>query len=319
MKTFLVIITLALSLCADDSYLGGVGGNIFGEEQSESIQMVREIVWINLTKSGGHVKCKFWFYNKDTIVHNVSVGFPNFKFSPSGGTDSLTNFICKVNGKLENEIGKTKCATFYSDTNALVEKDWFTWNVEFKNNDTTIIENEYNGKWGGTICERAFVYTIGTGSTWNGPIGEARIVFYHQNLASKNFVITDSIWAHRKPMYFDDSTVYEFNNYKPRRNEEVEIWFHSYWDFGDKRVKDIKCPGFYGHVKSAEQARLMRNEIFARHGYIFKDLELSKYFKKTSWYKENAKFNESMLSKKELEFINNLTELEVKLKSTNKN
>ena len=37
-------------------------------------------------------------------------------------------------------------------------------------------------------------------------------------------------------------------------------------------------------VMEADKLRLGRNEIFARHGYIFNDEELSQYFNNTSWY-----------------------------------
>ena len=36
---------------------------------------------------------------------------------------------------------------------------------------------------------------------------------------------------------------------------------------------------------SADELSIMRNEIFARHGHIFKDPELNAYFKAQSWYK----------------------------------
>lgn len=36
---------------------------------------------------------------------------------------------------------------------------------------------------------------------------------------------------------------------------------------------------------SAKTLKIGRNEIFARHGYIFKDKELQEYFESTSWYK----------------------------------
>lgn len=35
---------------------------------------------------------------------------------------------------------------------------------------------------------------------------------------------------------------------------------------------------------SAKKLRLARNELYARHGYIFKDEELYNYFSKKSWY-----------------------------------
>jgi|LSQX01.3.fsa_nt_gb hypothetical protein len=38
---------------------------------------------------------------------------------------------------------------------------------------------------------------------------------------------------------------------------------------------------------TSENLRLLRNEIFARHGYIFKSQELTDYFSKFDWYKPN--------------------------------
>ncbi len=63
---------------------------------------------------------------------------------------------------------------------------------------------------------------------------------------------------------------------------------------------------------STEEIHLARNEIYARRGYIFKDKELRKYFKKKAWYKPKVKpsdFRESVLNKYEkanVKFLSNL-------------
>ena len=46
--------------------------------------------------------------------------------------------------------------------------------------------------------------------------------------------------------------------------------------------------------------RLLRNEIFARHGRVFKDKALQAYFSAMPWYKPNPAFTESMLTPREL-------------------
>jgi YARHG domain len=46
-----------------------------------------------------------------------------------------------------------------------------------------------------------------------------------------------------------------------------------------------------------EDARKLRNEIYARHGKVFKDKTTQKYFESFDWYKPDPKFNESSLSK----------------------
>lgn len=45
-----------------------------------------------------------------------------------------------------------------------------------------------------------------------------------------------------------------------------------------------------------EDARKLRSEIFARHGKVFKDKSLQKYFASFDWYKPNAKYTDAALS-----------------------
>jgi YARHG domain len=46
-----------------------------------------------------------------------------------------------------------------------------------------------------------------------------------------------------------------------------------------------------------EDARKLRNEIYARHGKIFKDKNIQKYFASFDWYTPDAKFSEKSLSR----------------------
>jgi len=45
-----------------------------------------------------------------------------------------------------------------------------------------------------------------------------------------------------------------------------------------------------------EDARKLRNEIYARHGKVFKDRWLQGYFKSFSWYKPNPKYSDAALT-----------------------
>ena len=51
----------------------------------------------------------------------------------------------------------------------------------------------------------------------------------------------------------------------------------------------------------AEDLRVLRNEIYARHGRIFRDPELQKYFVAQAWYTPNPDFKDEMLSEVESE------------------
>jgi hypothetical protein len=58
--------------------------------------------------------------------------------------------------------------------------------------------------------------------------------------------------------------------------------------------------------KSAWELKIMRNEIYARHGYIFKDPELSSYFESQSWYRpiyQDVTYMISSIEKENAAFI----------------
>jgi uncharacterized membrane protein len=52
-----------------------------------------------------------------------------------------------------------------------------------------------------------------------------------------------------------------------------------------------------------EQLRLARNEIFARHGYVFQSADLQKYFSSKSWYNADPSYNRT-LNEAEKENVN---------------
>jgi hypothetical protein len=60
----------------------------------------------------------------------------------------------------------------------------------------------------------------------------------------------------------------------------------------------------------AEDLRVLRNEVYARHGRIFKDKELQKYFESQAWYKPNADFKDDQLNEIETQNLAKIREAE---------
>ena len=60
---------------------------------------------------------------------------------------------------------------------------------------------------------------------------------------------------------------------------------------------------------SKEELDIMRNEIFADCGYIFKTEKWNNYFKLHDWYKPNTEFSESLLTEIEKLNIKNIVEI----------
>ncbi len=66
--------------------------------------------------------------------------------------------------------------------------------------------------------------------------------------------------------------------------------------------------------KSRKELRIMRNEIFARHGYIFSGAEMTGYFGKQSWYEPRNRDVSALLSQTERQNIEFVKQYEQKLR-----
>ncbi|WP_062055737.1 YARHG domain-containing protein [Aquimarina longa] len=64
-------------------------------------------------------------------------------------------------------------------------------------------------------------------------------------------------------------------------------------------------------TKNKEELRLIRNEIFARKGHVFKSNDLNEYFKTKSWYKPDRDIKISLSNNEQL-YIKKIKELEQK-------
>ena len=60
----------------------------------------------------------------------------------------------------------------------------------------------------------------------------------------------------------------------------------------------------------AEDLRVLRNEVYARHGRVFKDAALQKYFESQPWYKPNPDFKDDQLNEIEAQNLTKIKEAE---------
>lgn len=82
----------------------------------------------------------------------------------------------------------------------------------------------------------------------------------------------------------------------------------------DKEYTRTKILGFeeYAKKEGKENIRLLRNTIYAMHGYVFKDNYLNEYFSNQYWYfpNPNLKYDDLVLDKYEKIIIDTLTKFE---------
>lgn len=83
---------------------------------------------------------------------------------------------------------------------------------------------------------------------------------------------------------------------RPYTQDDIEVWKTAGEDYSDADKKLL--------------ARALRNEIYARHGRIFRSRELRRIFESTSWYGPRKDFDESMLNDLEKRNIRSILEYE---------
>jgi hypothetical protein len=320
------IIVLLLSIIlenlgfADDGFLSGtVGGNVF-LSKSDSIQMVKEMIYVNMFRDSCNVSCRFWFVNKGTSVIDT-VGFPDFFYGKMFQTKPIKHFYTFINGK----IVKTDRNKEVNDKDSIYESTrfWYTWKCSFPKNDTVIIDNSYTASWGlSPWGDIEFSYVLGTATSWLSPIQKGTIILNHERLGSKMFInhSFDYIGKGLNINETDDIVVINFKNYVPAQNEEIHFNTFSFWAYPYPQAKsdatlDIASAKqlikmfFNSQSKIGITAQDLINEIYAREGYIFRDKRLAEYFKKKKWYKPDSSFKLEKLSSFEQICITALKEM----------
>ena len=325
MKHLLISLLLVFSIAkinANDAFLGSRGGNVFPIIRNESIRMVKEEIKVVMEKDSCRVYCRFWFKNLGTKVENVFMGFPDYFEDIGQVSNPLRGFTCAVNGQMKEVEKRTQTIEIDKIPDLKSYEKWFCWNVKFKPGETILVENNYNGDLGGSAegtC--SFSYLIGTAQTWSSTIANGKVIFDYSKIASKAFMDTTFYSDRTLPKgleryIYNDSTVFSYNNYLPKWNETLVVTLLCFWKcpYGELQKGLTEYPFRNNRFKyqniSKQTLRLMRNEVFARHGYVFKDIELQSYFSTQNWYKPDSNFNPNQLNEFELLFLKYLKDLE---------
>lgn len=133
-------------------------------------------------------------------------------------------------------------------------------------------------------------------------------------------------------IYADETVTEEYNSYSVDNTNQCDppenyaVWKSDYftsngvgsdyilWYSSDILVSDYDLCSL-----SPENLKLARNEIFARHGRLFKDENIQKYFDSRSWYNgyiQPEQFDDSVFSKIEKDNINLIKKYEESTKPT---
>lgn len=324
-----IFISLSAALYADDGWVEVQGSSARLLEEHPTISMADEYVLIELMPEKYKVTASFNFYNSGEST-TVAVGFPVSGSSESKLRDFLS-FKTWVNGapasvkKFREFPEEAEYAYFKVKT------------VDFLGLSTTTSIVEYEAPYGKMVGPLKWVtYDYSTGRSWKGPIGKVLIdLRFPEDLLGMDVTCLGGTYSlqHRAP----GQMVFQMNDLKPKPAQFFMAVFNP-WGFclSDAVRKHEYVQGFCSLIAGGEDAltpkrkivmekanyptlavlRLRRNAIYARHGFIFKDKDLKKYFSNLEWYKPRADFKDSDLSEAEKQKITELKALEAAINST---
>lgn len=90
-------------------------------------------------------------------------------------------------------------------------------------------------------------------------------------------------------------------------NEMIILLLFILWGHGVSAQNSTELPNksvvCNSNLNFVEEIAFVRNEIFARHGRKFQTIKYKDFFSKFSWYNENIKYNDSLLTGKDVRDI----------------
>ncbi|MFB3880320.1 MAG: stalk domain-containing protein [Armatimonadota bacterium] len=165
-----VLLLSAIAAQGDDGAISEVGGAIELMGEHPSVVMARMSVTADLTPDRATVDCQFIFRNTGPTV-TVRMGFPESGFGDGGGRGFLS-FKTWVDGVPARATMEESKASGQAEQYLR----WRVKKVQFGRGQTRRVRVRYTSRMGDdTSGARSFSYQIGTGGSWKGPIGDARV------------------------------------------------------------------------------------------------------------------------------------------------
>lgn len=325
-STKICLVAALLAVCAavafaNDTFFFMAGGNLIpATEKDIDIEMRDEIIILNLEDKYCEVTVEFKFYNSGKDI-DLNVGFPFFE-KGIGGRGKIYDFRCWTND----------VETDYSDK--AIEHEWqasekldnaYVRTIHFPARQFTCTKVNYKTTYGESAPYYSTAnYLYGTGSSWKGSIGKITLRITNNmkyrmpSMITMGDAIKDNKRIKNEFKKISDNTFEAFFfNVEPENYTDV-----FYIELGSILFDDgpKKFPRYFPYDDIAittddmkwyrkDQLRILRNTIYALHGYTFKSNDLREFFQKygKDWYppyEENPNFSENMLSEIEKQNIN---------------
>jgi hypothetical protein len=300
-------------------------------EEHPSIQLVRERITLSLHDRYYSVLVSSVFYNFGETT-TIEVGFPETSAIPyypeAPVFQEFRDFETEVD---DRKVQFQKLEAHEIDEAYWRNENWYVKEVQFPKSDYTTTTIKYSTSYSSSMSTYWADYRFGTGLTWKGEIEEIEVVvrnesekwidrirlrfgdqsYRNQEIADRYFLDavdqnTFRIWmSNIEPQSLGDEILIIFiSSDTPlpfiRMTAEKSYYF-------DKEP----ISSFYLNVFTKKQHRIVRNIIYAWHGYSFRSPDLQSYFASQDWYKVNPDFTESDLNQQEKENRDMILEEEI--------
>lgn len=194
--SILIIFLLSpVSVRADSGALGRIGDSVQPLEHTR-VKMVSKDITAEANTRYTYFEAVFTFHN-DGPETTVLMGFPEASGLNEEALEEqyhrrfhqdLEDFKTYVNGE-KVEVEKEEGLLQDNGINAMDFPNWYTWKVDFAENETIEVKNTYkapNSVEGGFLTSTGYIKS--TGATWQGSIGKARITFKLQDLSPHQLI-----------------------------------------------------------------------------------------------------------------------------------
>lgn len=317
---------------ANDGVYGGNGTHPMPLTTGD-VEMVEEhvVLTFNHERRAWEVRCDFWFENKSDQTVKLQVGFPFPVYNPDHGDISVPkkakepkagrplvwDFQTKVRGK-KVKVRETRTVK----NPKLPDLDYefaYLWDAEFKPGEKVQITNTYTHGEAltvdGTMGAR---YVLKTGGLWKGgKIGRSRlelhvphprIVLCADHMASDGGSVVKpaggKVSTDAKGLHIH----WDLKNFAPK--EDLEVCLYDLDQGAHMMFAGLVDADLAAMDKKA--LRILRNEVYALHGYVFKSKDLQDHFAKEWWYRPDPSFKADRLTKEQREFVRKIKAEEAK-------
>lgn len=327
----LIVYGMSSSLALGNGATFGGSGQVVYPLNSNDIELSSEQIYITMDRLTLNVDCYFHLTNFGS-AQEVQIGFPDNRSIFGEDIQSIT--VRDLNTGEQPGVTR-KDAKEYEKV--------YVWKTTFKSGETKPLNVKYTFGFSEASGDPylSFGYILRTGAQWKGVIKKADF-----------YIIFDKEIPHpcilAKPhdyLYTKKGLEWHYSNLEPGfdlgisilrswENEKITSTMYlpyqadkdeDYWWDKTFYVAREFAPGephksnpeyVQWAQRKIEEVAEIRNEIYARHGYVFKDPRWKAFFSKKNWYKPNPNFSNIMFNNIENRNILYLSWFEKKLTNT---